>query len=112
MIRPSPEQVKAYALSIGFDLEGDKFCDFYEMKGWKVGKNPMVDWKAAVRTWKRMANPDKREQERRHQERRARDLPPVQHFNIPDEEIVTGEMFAELKKELLKNKFKMKGLIK
>ena len=25
--------------------------DFYDANGWKVGKNPMKDWKAAVRTW-------------------------------------------------------------
>ena len=33
-----------------------KFYNFYESNGWKVGKNPMKDWKAAVRTWKRNSN--------------------------------------------------------
>ncbi len=31
--------------------EAEKFCDFYESKGWMVGKNKMKDWKAAVRNW-------------------------------------------------------------
>jgi len=30
---------------------GQQFCDFYSAKGWKIGKEPMKDWKAAVRTW-------------------------------------------------------------
>jgi hypothetical protein len=29
----------------------DQFWNFYESKGWKVGKNPMVSWKASIRTW-------------------------------------------------------------
>ncbi len=28
-----------------------KFVNFYESNGWKVGKNPMKDWKASIRTW-------------------------------------------------------------
>ena len=36
---------------IGFDCE--RFIDFYESKGWMVGKNKMKDWKAAVRNWAR-----------------------------------------------------------
>ena len=27
--------------------------DFYESKGWMIGKNRMKDWKAAVRTWEK-----------------------------------------------------------
>lgn len=49
---PTPDEVTAYAESIGFKLNGEQFCDFYESKGWKIGKSPMVSWKAAVRTWK------------------------------------------------------------
>ena len=29
------------------------FLNYYESNGWKVGKNPMKDWKAAVRTWEK-----------------------------------------------------------
>lgn len=49
---PTPEMVEEYATSKGADnFDGNKFCDFYESKGWKVGNTPMKDWKAAVRTW-------------------------------------------------------------
>ena len=30
-----------------------RFVDYYTANGWKVGKNPMKDWRAAVRTWER-----------------------------------------------------------
>lgn len=49
---PSPEDVAEYSRSIGYPLNGQAWCDSYAQKGWKVGKNTMKDWKAAVRTWK------------------------------------------------------------
>lgn len=51
-VKPTPEEVEAYALSITFPLSGQSFFDYYESKGWRVGQTPMKDWKAAVRTWK------------------------------------------------------------
>ena len=51
-IKPSVQEVTAYAESIGFNLDGQQFVDFYESKGWKIGNSPMKDWRAAVRTWK------------------------------------------------------------
>lgn len=53
-VKPTLEEVKHYFEQIGVtqsDL-GQKFIDFYESKGWKIGKTPMKDWKAACRTWK------------------------------------------------------------
>jgi len=50
--RPTPEEVEEYAGSIDFELSGQAFIDHYESKGWKIGKSPMKDWRAAVRTWK------------------------------------------------------------
>lgn len=38
-------------------VDPQRFVDFYASKGWKVGKEPMKDWKAAVRNW---ANRDKK----------------------------------------------------
>ena len=34
-------------------VDAEKFIDYYTSNGWKVGKNSMKDWKAAVRTWER-----------------------------------------------------------
>ena len=33
------------------DEFAEKFLAHYESVGWKVGKNPMKDWRACVRTW-------------------------------------------------------------
>jgi hypothetical protein len=52
-VKPNPQEVTEYAASIGFNLEGQRFLDFYESKGWLIGKSPMRSWQAAVRTWKR-----------------------------------------------------------
>ena len=48
---PTPEEVQAYCNERKNDILGQQFCDFYSSKGWKIGKEPMKDWKAAVRTW-------------------------------------------------------------
>ena len=52
-IRPTAELVNEYSKELGFILDGNHFVDHYEARGWLIGKNPMKDWKAAVRTWKR-----------------------------------------------------------
>ena len=41
-------------------MDPEKFIDFYESKGWMVGKNKMKDWKAAVRTWERSESKHRR----------------------------------------------------
>lgn len=51
--KPTPDEVSKYADEITFVLNGQAFVDFYESKGWRIGNQPMKDWKAAVRTWKR-----------------------------------------------------------
>jgi len=51
---PRVDEVSAYMFERTNQLtngECDKFCDFYESNGWKVGKNKMKCWKAAVRNW-------------------------------------------------------------
>lgn len=51
---PTPEQVTEYCREKGYDsVDPQRFVDFYESKGWMVGKNKMKDWKAAVRNWSR-----------------------------------------------------------
>lgn len=58
MKRPTPEEVLAYCdqrrlEGINNQVDPEAFVDFYESKGWKVGKDPMVSWQAAVRTWEK-----------------------------------------------------------
>ena len=52
--KPSVDEVKSYCLERKNGVDAERFVDFYECKGWKVGKNPMKDWRAAVRNWERM----------------------------------------------------------
>lgn len=49
---PTADEVKAYMQEQAMDDLSEKFVNFYEAKGWQIGKNKMKDWKAAVRTWK------------------------------------------------------------
>ena len=50
-IIPTFNDVLEYCMQNNLDVDGVKFINFYESKGWMVGKNKMKDWKAAIRTW-------------------------------------------------------------
>jgi len=50
---PTAEEVRAYCKERKNAVDPARFVDFYCAKGWKIGKEPMHDWKAAVRTWER-----------------------------------------------------------
>lgn len=50
---PSLEEVEAYCRERGNSVDAERFIDYYTSNGWKVGKNTMKDWKAAVRTWEK-----------------------------------------------------------
>ena len=52
-IKPTLEEVKEYCLERKNNIDAETFIDFYESKGWYVGKNKMKDWKATIRTWER-----------------------------------------------------------
>lgn len=50
-VKPTVEEVRAYCQERNNNIDPQAFVDFYQSKGWKVGKDTMKDWKAAVRTW-------------------------------------------------------------
>lgn len=50
---PTLQEVQEYCRERGNRVDPQRFIDFYEAKGWMIGKNKMKDWKAAVRTWER-----------------------------------------------------------
>jgi hypothetical protein len=52
-VRPSLEEVAQYVSSRGDKISPEAWMDFYESKGWKIGRDPMKDWKSSVRTWER-----------------------------------------------------------
>jgi hypothetical protein len=50
-VKPTVSDVIAYVLEINATVDAKTFCDYYESNGWRVGRNPMKDWKATVRQW-------------------------------------------------------------
>ena len=58
-VPPTLEQVQDYCKEQSYsNVDAQRFIDFYESKGWFVGKNKMKDWKAAVRNWNRSQRSD------------------------------------------------------
>ena len=51
--KPTLSEIKEYCIERNNNVDAQHFYDYYESNGWKVGKNSMKDWKAAVRTWER-----------------------------------------------------------
>lgn len=51
--KPTLSEIKQYCIERNNNINAEHFFDYYESNGWKVGKNSMKDWKAAVRTWER-----------------------------------------------------------
>ncbi len=51
--KPSVDDIVDYCKDRNNNIDAEAFIDFYESKDWKIGKNKMKDWKAAVRTWER-----------------------------------------------------------
>lgn len=54
---PSREDVSEYINSKNYHVNPDKFMSHYESNGWKVGRNSMKDWEAAIRSWEARDNP-------------------------------------------------------
>ena len=48
---PTISEVKEYCEKRKNSISPEQFVNFYQSKGWMIGKNKMKDWKAAVRTW-------------------------------------------------------------
>lgn len=53
-VKPTIEAVKQHGIKIELpEIECEKFFDYYEANGWRVGRNPMKLWTAAMANWKR-----------------------------------------------------------
>lgn len=50
-VKPTLDEVRDYCNERHNIVNPEHFMDYYESNGWKVGKNPMKDWKATVRSW-------------------------------------------------------------
>lgn len=50
-VKPTLPEIRQYIEEVGAGVNPATFYNFYESKGWKVGKTGMRCWKAAIRTW-------------------------------------------------------------
>ena len=62
-IKPSIEEVEQYCLERKNKIDAQYFIDYYESKGWLIGKNKMKNWKAAIRTWERRTKKEQKVEE-------------------------------------------------
>lgn len=93
---PTLEEVKEYITEHGYKVDAERFVDFYESKGWMVGKNKMKDWKAAVRTWNRSQRQESTANVTQRQEMTAK--PKTNRFNNFDQRDYN---FSDLERRLL-----------
>lgn len=52
-VKPTVDEVRAYCQERRNCVDPERFVDYYEANGWKVGKSSMKDWKATVRNWEK-----------------------------------------------------------
>ena len=71
--KPTIEEIRQYCLEKGYNVDAEQFFNFYESKGWVVGKSPMKNWRAAVSTW------NKREKESPQRKRESRKESAFEH---------------------------------
>ena len=73
-VKPEKYEVAFYISENRYNVDIEKWFSHYEANGWKVGKNPMKDWQAAVRTWHKPIT----------------DIPkPHNQFSTPQDEVYT-----------------------
>lgn len=78
--KPTIDEIRQYCISRNNSVDPDQFFNFYESKGWTIGKSPMKDWRAAVRTW------EKREKEIPQRKREFRRESVLEHnFKVMDQ---------------------------
>lgn len=51
--KPTVDEVRTLCADRSYHFDPQAFIDHYESNGWRVGRNPMKDWKAAASTWER-----------------------------------------------------------
>lgn len=59
-VPPTEAEVRDYCLGKGYSVDPEAFVAFYASKGWKVGSQPMKDWRAALVTWQKREESDPR----------------------------------------------------
>ncbi len=55
-IPPTIEEVENYIAEKNYSIDAETFVNFYEAKGWFIGKNKMKNWRAAISGWEARNN--------------------------------------------------------
>ncbi len=63
-VPPTLSDIEGYVSEGRLSVSADNFYDYYTSNGWMMGKNPMVDWRAALRNWSRKSEQDNNNQQR------------------------------------------------
>lgn len=96
-IKPNKDEVYEYMVEKEFEfakMESEKFINFFESKGWKVGKTPMKSWKSAVANW--MINYYDRN---KIQTNKKSKLEVIQKSHESNEQIDWNEIYKETRNE-------------
>lgn len=52
-VKPTLDAIKLHAAKLGLpETEAEKFFNYYQSNGWRVGRNPMKSWQAAMVNWR------------------------------------------------------------
>lgn len=60
-VKPAVDEIRAYCEARHNGIDAEQFYNFYEAKGWLLGKNKIKNWKCCVHTWERRQNAGKRQ---------------------------------------------------
>ena len=72
-VKPLIIDIKKYCLERKNSVDAETFFDFYESKGWVIGKNKMKSWKACVRTWEKSRNTNTNDRTTSHRHTKGKD---------------------------------------
>ena len=50
-IKPTVEEIAAFCKEKKYNVNAQQFFNYYESNGWKIGRNAMKSWQAAVQNW-------------------------------------------------------------
>ncbi len=98
-VKPDKTEVYFYIQENGYSVNVEDWFNHYESNGWKVGKNPMKDWKAAVRTWEKFNKEKEVKQKQGFQLAPTAEVYTEPHNIVKQDPINKEQFYARAKKE-------------
>lgn len=50
-VKPTIEEISTYCQAKKYNVNAQQFFNYYESNGWKIGRNAMKSWQAALQNW-------------------------------------------------------------